>query len=509
MIMTQGFNYAKKFIVAVMALLLMASSLLFVQPAKAASVDIVNNSNWLDTDGNPIWVQGGFVFQKNGTYYWYGMDYSVSGVKKINLYTSTDLKNWTKHANVVDFTSINAKLNAIGDTTTKQFADTQWVGRPLVMYNSTTSKYVMLAEWSSGDGNRNKITYFTSDTPNGPFMYQKNISQPSGYKMGDLGSIFTDDDGSTYITYTIDYNTTNGGLQISKLSSDFMDIVESTKTFVSTGPFKEATTLFKRGSKYIMMASTTNGWASSQTWCYSATSLSGTWATPYVCATSPYSGNSFDTQIDQILLIQGTAGTMYMYIGDRWNNMTGGSTGVGRIQWYPLTFDSNGAPTINGYAQWSLDAGAGTWAPIAPVDVNKTYTISIRWPGKALGIAGDSTVNYALLEQRTANSSAGQKWKFIDAGGDYYNIRNVNSGLNLSLGGSTASGTQVSQFTPSTSTSQQFSIVPVGSGYFKLVNRGSGKVLGNNGNGADGAIIDQETDTTQWSQNFSFTEVTP
>ncbi|OAS22392.1 RICIN domain-containing protein [Paenibacillus oryzisoli] len=503
-------SLSKKIIAGVMAVLFVLS-MIYVQPAKAASVDIVNNTNWYDTDGNEIWAQGGFVIQKDGTHYWYGMDYSVSGVKKINLYTSTDLKAWTKHESVVDFTSINVKLDAIGDTTTKRFLNTQWVGRPVVAYNSATSKYVMISEWGSGDGNRNKLMFFTSDNPDGPFTYEKNIAQPGGFKMGDLGSIFTDDDGSTYITYTIDYVNTNGGLQISQLTSDYLDLAGTTKTFVSTGPYKEATTLFKRNGKYIMLASTTNGWSSSQTWCYSTLSLSGTWANPYVCATSPYSGNSYDTQTDQVLPIQGTSGTMYMYIGDRWNNM-GGSTGIGRIQWYPLTFDSNGAPTINGYGQWSLDAAAGTWAPSAGiVDTTKQYTITNRWSNKALGTVGNSTSTGASIEQRGYTAAAGQTWQFIDAGSGYYRIKNVNSGMFMDISGnSTADGASNIQWTNTSGNNQMWQLIDAGGGYVRIKNRNSGKVLGfTGGSTADGALSVQVTDTNSWSQQFTLSVSVP
>lgn len=511
---TVGFTMPTK-IIALVTVFIMAITALFVTPALAAPVDIVNNSNWNDTDGNVIWNQGGFVMEKDGTYYWYGMDYSVSGSKRVKLYTSTDLKNWTKQTNssnpnsVVDFSTINPKLNAIGDTTTTQFTESQWIGRPVVAYNSSTSKYVMLIEWNNSDGNgRNKLAFFTSSSAAGPFTFDNFVAKPSGYSMGDLGSIFTDADGSTYITFTIDYFPVsyNSGLQIAKLSSDYLSLAANTKTFVSGSPHKEATTLFKYGSKYIMMASATNGWGSSQTYYYTTTSLTGTWSNvEQLAGTSPNSGNSFDTQIDQVLPVEGTSGTAYVYMGDRWNNF-GGSTGVGRNQWYPLSFDANDKPTINGYGAWQLDAAAGTWttAP-SPVDETKTYSISIRWPGKALGIVGGSTANNAKMEQRTYSGAAGQSWKFISVGGGYYNIRNVNSNLNLSLSASTADGTQVIQYTPSTSTSQQFSILPAGGGYYKLINRYSGKVLGNAGNGSDGAILVQSTDANEWSQMFSFT----
>jgi hypothetical protein len=506
-------SQSSRLVILFLAAALIVSMFISVRPAQAAPVDIVNNTDKYDTAGNPIWAQGGWIMQEGGTFYWYGMDFSVSGVKKVNLYTSTDLINWQPHLNIVNFESINEKLDAIGDTTTPRFVHNvkNWAGRPLVQYNSALNKYVMLIEWGN-DPNRNKLTFFTGDHAEGPFTYEKHIVKPGGWGMGDLGSIFTDDDGQTYISYTTDYNNqTNAGLQISKLTTDFLNIGEITKTFVSQGPFKEATSLFKRNGKYHMLASTTNGWTSSATYCYSASSLSGTWTTAQWCSTSPYSDNSFDTQLDQVLPIQGTAGTVYMYIGDRWNNK-GGSTGIGRNQWYPLSFelfDVNGKVTINGHEQWKIDVAAGTWSADATVpvyvDVTQTYTIANRWPGKALGIAGESTADYAKLEQRTANGSASQQWRFIDAGDGYYNIRNVNSGKNLTLSASTAVGAQVAQYSPSSSTSQQFRIAAAGGGYYKLINRGSGLVLGNSGSGAEGAIINQEKDQNQWSQNFSFT----
>ncbi|MBM7564069.1 RICIN domain-containing protein [Paenibacillus sacheonensis] len=510
MINATGFTNSRKLLSFMLAALFVISAFMYAKPAQAASVTVVNNSDRYDVDGNPIWAQGGWVMQEGGTFYWYGMDFSVSGVKKVNVYTSTDLNHWTKHENIVDFSSINAKLDAIGDTSTIRFAHSQWVGRPFVKYNSLTGKYVMFAEWSNGDGNRNKLTLFTSDSPNGPFAYEKNISQPGGYKMGDLGSIFTDADGSTYITYTIDYNTTNGGLQISKLTPDFMNLAATTKTFVSTGPFKEATTLFKYGTKYIMMASTTNGWNSSQTWCYSADSLNGTWASPYVCATSPYSGNSFDTQIDQVLPIQGTAGTVYMYIGDRWNNK-GGSTGIGRNQWYPLTFDGSGKPTINGYSQWSVDPAAGTWSPSSALDTTQSYALVNRNSGKALGIVNNAASDGGLVEQQPNTGAASQSWKLTDAGSGRYYIQNINSGKVLEISGfSTAVGTQASQWTNNGGANQQWLLVDAGGGYYKIKNVYSGKVLGMSGGSKDnGAPCIQWAETGSLNQNWSLTVVTP
>lgn len=55
-------------------------------------------------------------------------------------------------------------------------------------------------------GFRNSISIWYSDSPTGQFEFQKYIPNPGGYYgNGDLGSIFTDDDGTTYITQTVDF----------------------------------------------------------------------------------------------------------------------------------------------------------------------------------------------------------------------------------------------------------------------------------------------------------------
>ncbi|MCM3747768.1 RICIN domain-containing protein [Paenibacillus pasadenensis] len=503
------------------ALIALSSMLLLAQPAHAASGLIVNNADRFDTGSNPIWAQGGWIMQEGSMFYWYGMDYSVPNRKKVNVYTSTDFVNWTSHQAIVDFTSINAKLDADGNTTTGRFADTQWIGRPLVKYNAVQNKYVMLAEWGgNGDGDRNKITIFTSASATGPFTYEKYISKPAGWGMGDLGSILTDDDGSTYITYSDDNNgDTNSAIRISKLAADFMSISQHVymipHNFIPTNaPKKEASALFKKGSKYILLASRTNGWTATESYCYSASSLSGPWSGGNGCATNPNSNDSFDNQVDQVLPIQGAQGTVYMFIGDRWNNMKNNqgqpaSNQAGRNNWYPLTFDSNDNPTINGHVQWFLDPVNGTWSAPPAASPLQSYALVNGNSGKAMGIAANSLTDGATAEQRSYTGGISQYWKLIDAGSGYYKIQNTNSGLYLDMtNASTANGENAIQTAASAAASQQWQLVDAGGGYFKLKNRNSGKVLClGAGSTADGALVMQWAETGTTNQTWRFDKV--
>ncbi|WP_204787655.1 hypothetical protein [Paenibacillus oryzisoli] len=333
--------------------------LCFAQSAKATSATIVNNSDWYDTDGNLINAQGGWMMQEGNTFYWYGLDISqkAQGIKNIKLYTSTDFKSWINQGNVVDFSGFPA-----------DFASSDWVGRLVVAYNSSTSQYVMMLEWNTLEtGSRNRLVYLTSSSINGSFTYNRYDEKPGGYKMGDLGGIFQDDDGSTYITFTSDVSGQNDSLKIAKLAANYLSI-DSTKLTWGFGNVREASSLIKVGTTYLLTASEANYFHSTPTRYSLSTNLMSGWTKSggdmITMPTSPNTTNSYDTQHDQIFPIHGTNGTIYVYLGDRWSNMANGSQGVGRNDWFPVTFDSNGVPTLNGYSSWTIDAAAGTWSPL-------------------------------------------------------------------------------------------------------------------------------------------------
>ncbi|MCM3748878.1 hypothetical protein M3223_16105 [Paenibacillus pasadenensis] len=359
MLKVPGNFVSSKLFTAMATVLFILLLFCFANSAKAAPATIVNNTDWFDTDGNKINAQGGWMMQEGNTFYWYGFDISrkAEGIKEIKLYTSTDFKSWTNQGNVVDFSGFPA-----------DFAFSDWIGRLVVAYNSSTSKYVMLMEWNTLEtGTRNRLVYLTSSSIDGPFTYNKYDEKPGGYKMGDLGGIFKDDDGSTYITFTSDVTGQNDSLKIGKLAANYLSI-ESTMMTWGFGNVREASSLIKVGSNYLLSASEAYYYQSTPTRYSLSTSLSSGWSKSggdmIKMPTSPTTTNSFDSQHDQIFPIHGTNGTIYVYLGDRWSNMANGSQGVGKNMWFPVTFDSNGTPTLNGYSSWTIDAAAGTWSPV-------------------------------------------------------------------------------------------------------------------------------------------------
>lgn len=351
-----------------LALVLLVTIVLSVSfISSAALMPIRNDTVWKDTNGNEITAQGGCIIKEGNTYHWFGPRFGGPGDYKfyeICHYTSTDLSNWTKQP----------RAFGPGDSGIP-FKSGDWVGRPWIFHNSSSSsaKYVMVIEWSySGDGVRNMYAFLTAPSLNGPWTYRpdkliKKMKDAQGneYTLGDLGGY---QEGNTgYLLYTFDKPETNYAQAIIKLDSDFMTPLPPTPgNYVEfsggTWPagVQEAAAIFKRGSTYYYFTSKCNGWESSETRYRTATNIMGPWSDNQIVPASPSSGNSFNTQHDFVLTVNGTQGTTYIYCGDRWSNFHG--QGTGRNAWFPLTFDSNGVPTINGHKIWYIDTVTGLWS---------------------------------------------------------------------------------------------------------------------------------------------------
>jgi hypothetical protein len=331
-----------------------------------------NNHNWTDVSGNQIWAQGGWILQDQGTFYWYGLDYSkskdypsvngiVAGYGQIRLYTSTDILSWVDQGAVADLSTIPGYKSSDG------------LGRVKVAYNSSTKMYVMFSEWDNSSATRNTLLYYSSASPLGPFTYRNFTSLPCGYTMGDLGSVYSDSSGA-FLSLTQDNPTRNGSICIAKLAPDYLSISSIVATIVPTGcpnegGCKEASNLIKVGDNYVLTASDTVGWGSSPTSVFTASNLAGPWAQLGHILTNPSSSNSFNTQHDHIIPIVGNQGTFYLYMGDRWLQF-GGAKGLGFYQFSPVTFDRHGVPTLNGDTFWYPNASAGTWS-LAPAKIVK------------------------------------------------------------------------------------------------------------------------------------------
>ncbi len=313
---------------------------------------IVNDEVWYDSAGREIRAQGGCVTRVGDAWYWVGAEFNDARADfvGINLYRSTDLMHWSFVRRVL--TPADS-----GDLVTSA-----WVGRPDLVHNAATGRYVLVFEISGAPGipgPGNHIGFASSSTVDGDYTYHGR-TLVDGATVGDH-SVFVDTDGSAYLVFVGDAATTrNDHLKIAPLAPDYLSVSGSIFAEPNTAR-REAPHIVRIGPTYHWFASGMYWWASTSTMFRSSDSLTawGPWTT---VATCPPSTDSFNTQFDMVLPVEGSRGTSYLYVGDRYTNFQGcgvaAPTGIGRNAWYVLTFDG-GTPTLHGYPRFTVDTATG------------------------------------------------------------------------------------------------------------------------------------------------------
>jgi hypothetical protein len=446
------------------------------QPAFAATVTITPGAVWTDTSGAVIQAHGEGITKVGGTYYWIGEDKTNgSPFQNIKCYASTDLKNWT-------FTGNLLTRQASGD-----LGPNRVVERPHVIYNASTSTYVLYMHIDNASYSERRVGVATSGNVCGNYTYRGSF-KPLGHDSLD-DNLFLD--GST--AYLISEDRTSVKLQIYRLSADFLSVAALVKTLNQY----ESPAMVKVGGTYFLFGSHLTGWNTNDNQYTTATSIEGTWSAWRSFA--PAGTNTCNSQTTTILPVTGSAGTSYVFLGDRWNP---GNLSDSRYVWLPLTIGGTTA-SMSCPSTWTIDVATGS------VGSGGTtyYRITARHSGKVMDVTGASTANSAEVKQWSWNGGANQKWAFEDAGGGYVRIVSQNSGKCLDVANaSTADGANIIQYTCGSGTNQQWQWRATGD-YFQLVARHSGKCLDVVGaSTADGADIQQFVCGSGTNQQWSRTQ---
>lgn len=378
--------------------------------AQIARID--NNSLWRDTEGQEIKAQGGCILEDGKVFHWIGPEFESGNFHfhALNHYTSPDLQTWKKQPPVL--TPTTPGLSTVPITATS------WVGRPWILKRAP-GDYVMWLEAGklSGSAYRNRFASFHAGSPAGPWTFANVfVSLPDAagtqYPLGDLGAYHDVSTGNAYLLYSFDKVEDNGYQAIVKLSPDFRKVLTPAEggvvaEFPKTEYYgQEAAAIFKRGGTYYHIMSDTRGWRPSVTRYRTASSIgpASSWSALKAVKLLPAGETySFRTQHDFVLPIVGSETSTYVYIGDRWSlyGQTDYDGAIGRQAWFPLTFDSAGAPTLNAPnfavngGDWTLDLTTGRWS---------AGTTSLRNPAAkappavTLFRAGKSSLRYRLSE---------------------------------------------------------------------------------------------------------------
>jgi beta-xylosidase len=430
---------------AVLLTLLAGLAALLVPAAGRAYADTTSTftpgAAWADTSGNALQMHGLGIIKVGSTWYAYGENKTGessgnAAFQSINCYSSTDLSHWT-------YQGTPLTRQSSGD-----LGPNRVVERPKVIHNSSTGKYVMYLHIDSSSYGEAKVGVATGDTPCGAYTYLGS-SQPLGYQSRDIG-LFQDTDGTAYLLTEDRAN----GLRIDKLSSDYLSVVSSVALFADY----EAPAMVKSGGRYYLLASKLTGWSTNDNVYATATSLTGTWSSfrPF----APAGTNTYNSQTANIIPVQGTSGTTYIFAGDRWTTADLGSS---PMVWLPMTI-SGTTVSVGWHNSWNLDVTTGTWSASHGLPATGTRVLTNANSGLVMDVTNASTSNGALIDQWTANGGTNQQWALTQVSGNVYTVKSVKSGLCLEVPNqSTDQGVQLDQWTCNGGTNQQWAFEATGS----------------------------------------------
>ncbi|MGV9360754.1 RICIN domain-containing protein [Amycolatopsis sp. NPDC003731] len=472
----------KPFALFVVLLAVLAGVLVPADRAHAAANTFTLGVTRTDTAGRPLQLHGLGIVKAGNTWYGFGEDKTGqttanTAFQDIPCYTSTDLANWT-HQGI-----------ALAKQSSGDLGPNRIVERPKVLYNAATRTYVMYLHIDSTSYSDQRVGVATSPTPCGPYSYRGSF-QPLGNQGRDIG-LFQDTDGTGYLL------SENAGrtLRIYRLSADYTSVASA----VATLPNYESPAVVKVGGTYYLLASHLTGWATNDNVYATATSLAGPWSPFRTFAAT--GTNTYNSQTANIITVQGSAATTYLYAGDRW---TGNAMGNSPLIWLPLTIRGT-TVNLGQYPSWNLDADAGTWSANAGLPGDGTHVLKNAGSSQVLDASGASTATGGKVIQWPAHGGTNQQWRLTKVADNVFTLVNVNSGLCLDVpDGSSASGVQLQQWTCTGGAGQQWAADLVGSltgSQYVLVNAGSGLTIGVSGSStANGAPVVQLGGTGAASQ---------
>ncbi|MCX5056428.1 RICIN domain-containing protein [Streptomyces sp. NBC_00485] len=469
----------------------LAALLLPAAEAHAATVSFTTGAARTDQNGNTLQLHGLGIIKVGDTWYGFGEDKtgeasSDTSFQDIPCYTSTNLSDWTYQG------------QALSRQSSGDLGPSRVVERPKVIYNKSTSTYVMYMHIDSRDYSEAKVGVATSSTPCGPYTYRGSF-RPLGNISRDLG-LFQDTDGTGYLLS----EDRNNGLRIDRLSADYLSVDSAVAVLGSGGSSGsvEAPAMIKKDGTYYVFGSRLTGWRLNDNIYATATSLSGPWS-GFKNFAAPGT-STYGSQTANVITVQGTSGTTYIYAGDRWDPS---NLGTSKLIWLPLTIRGTSV-NLGQYPTWSLDTAAGTWTAGSGIPAEGVHTLKNVNSSMLMDAASGSTANGAKIIQWPSNGGANQQWTLTKLADNVYTLKNVKSGLCLDVPSrSTDTGVQLQQWTCNGGTNQQWFLDLVGSytGHtYLLAGVGSDLHIGVGGaSTTQGAMVDQETGTGATSQQWS------
>ncbi|MGL3198817.1 MULTISPECIES: family 43 glycosylhydrolase [Curtobacterium] len=379
-------------------------------PGRHAHADVAttqtNGTQFLDTDGHPIQAHGGDVIEVDRTYYWVGENRTADDrFAAVSLYRSTDLSSWTYVRDVL---------------TTASSADLRdaKIERPKLLRDRATGHFVLWMHAENGqDYSEARTAVATSDRIDGDYRW-RGSSRPLGHESRDF-TVFQDTDGTGYL---VSATAGNANLALFRLDDD----LTAARTLVATlwpGAFREAPAMFERDGTYYLITSGATGWDPNQAMYATAPAPGGPWS-----ALEPLGdATAFDSQVAFVLPVAGSAGTSYLYVGDRWAGAHGGPVNESPSVWLPLRFDDAGKPTLRWSDRVAIDVRTGRAVGTGSTTPFRSFRSTTA--GDCLDAPVNGPTTTPILWE--CNGGRNQQWQVVPTTGDRIVLRSRSQGTCL------------------------------------------------------------------------------
>ncbi len=305
----------------------------------------------------------------------YGQDQRLGHGNRTGVccYSSTDLYHWKYEGTAL----------ATGSTPEKT-RNTGVLERPKVIYNSKTGKYVMWMHLDADGYTMSEAGVAVSGSPTGPFEFIRSfrpVKFDYGYHSMDGGNealspedserlqkigekdrgntfrdmnLFADDDGSGYVIYS---SENNSSIYIVKLSDDYTDVARPLTEGITwaraiINQKREAPAPFKYKGRYYMITSGLTGWAANAASYHTADHILGPWTSHENPCRGPEAGITFGSQSTFVLPAPGKPEGSFIFMADIWD---ADKLENSRLFWQPFFIRKDGSFIIENLDRWNMN----------------------------------------------------------------------------------------------------------------------------------------------------------
>lgn len=425
-------------------LLLLCSAIFNIISARTEMIQ--PGGDWRDTEGKLIVATEGGIIQVDGLYYLWGMDRSNNNYtfEGVNLYSSSDLKNWTF-------------VNRILDRTSHQDLDGGAViERAKILHNVKTGQFVMWMHFEGHNAYKTaEVAYAVSNSIGGNYQFKSHF-RPMGIDSRDI-NVYQDDDGKAYLICTTEGNQS---VSLFELDEAYTGIVREVYRGSASNDMEcEGHAIIKTGGYYFWLMSWCTGWDFNDNHYFYAPSLGGPWKAGGNIATS--TTHTYESQVGFAVTVRGSAVTSFLYTGDRWavSNFS-----MSRVVLLPIEVNGTSL-SVRWNDQWDIDVQTGEWHAGSRNFINGVYKITAKHSGMVLGTNGSA------VQQQKYTGAASQLWRIQNIGASHFKISSVASGKVMDISGaSREEGAKLLQYDWADAYNQKWHVLDCGGGYHRLVN---------------------------------------